>query len=82
MKRLFGILLLCSACRSTYAPLINHPVGAALQNRAAGSCYAQCSTGYTCDEKTGYCVKDEPPLPPGPVPGSKKLGRPTPADGK
>jgi hypothetical protein len=64
MRRL-GVLLAAAAvagCQSSApytlpAAALNSAlaVGAALEQKAAGGCYATCSHGTVCNPRTGYC---------------------------
>ena len=67
MTRLAWLLALAAllGCKSTAAytvpsAMINTAlaVGASVQQRAEGGCYAVCSYGTVCDARTGTCVKE------------------------
>jgi hypothetical protein len=59
MRRLLAFVLCTTGCKSL---LYNDPVVASVQSRIQGGCYSQCSPGWRCNPKTGYC-EQIPPTP-------------------
>ena len=54
VMRWVAVLWLCGGCRQIY---VGDPITSSIQSRVQGGCFSQCSAGWRCDEKTGYCAE-------------------------